>query len=188
MDAESAARLTDGECFDLIFAPGFSTKKEISDVSGRGVGMDVVKTRINQLNGTIQIDSSIGKGTVISIQLPLTLAIVPTLMVVVGTQAFALPLNSVQEIIDLNSSAIHNVDGNQAIRVRGKTMPLYYLRNWLVTGYSELPSDHGHVVIVRVGSQLIALLVDRLTGQEEVVVKPLGKFCKRRRTDLLVRR
>ncbi|MCB1873804.1 MAG: chemotaxis protein CheA, partial [Gammaproteobacteria bacterium] len=111
MDQEAAARLDEKECFHLIFQPGFSTKSEISDVSGRGVGMDVVKTRISQMNGSVDIDSELGKGSVITIKLPLTLAILPTLMVVLGVQSFALPLSSVVEIFNLDLQRTHMVDG-----------------------------------------------------------------------------
>ena len=103
MDADAAARLDDRECFELIFSAGFSTKVEVSDVSGRGVGMDVVKTRISQLNGIVEIDSKFGEGTTLSIKLPLTLAIMPTLMVILGEQNFALPLVNVKEIMDFDS-------------------------------------------------------------------------------------
>jgi len=176
MDSESAARLSQRECFELIFMPGLSTKEQISDVSGRGVGMDVVKTRINQLNGSIEIDSELGVGTTISITLPLTLAIVPTLMVTLGRQPFALPLVNVKEIIDYDPKDVHSVDGQRAIRVRGRVVPLYYLSQWLVDGVHAFENESGHVVIVKIGTQSVALLVDGLIGQEEVVIKPLGRF------------
>ena len=111
--------------------PGFSTKEEISDISGRGVGMDVVKTKITQLNGTIDIDSKKGEGTQIQIKVPLTLAILPTLMVVIGDQTFALPLTSVNEIFHLDLRNTNIVDGQLVIIVRDKAIPLFYLRNWL---------------------------------------------------------
>jgi two-component system chemotaxis sensor kinase CheA len=174
MDAEAAARLSERECFELIFAAGFSTKTEISDVSGRGVGMDVVKTRIAQLNGVIQIDSRIGKGTTIEIKLPLTLAIMPTLMVTLGTQIFALPLVSVGEIIDFDLSNVNRVDGQEMMLVRNKPLPFFYLTRWLVRGVHQYQANSGHVVIVSVGTQKVGLLVDQLIGQEEVVIKPLG--------------
>ncbi|MCB1861702.1 MAG: chemotaxis protein CheA, partial [Gammaproteobacteria bacterium] len=129
MDQEAAARLDEKECFHLIFQPGFSTKSEISDVSGRGVGMDVVKTRISQMNGSVDIDSELGKGSVITIKLPLTLAILPTLMVVLGVQSFALPLSSVVEIFNLDLQRTHMVDGQLTIMVRERALPLFYLRN-----------------------------------------------------------
>ncbi len=175
MDKESAARLDDNECYNLIFAPGFSTKTEISDVSGRGVGMDVVKSRIVQLNGAVEIDSQKGKGSVFNIKLPLTLAIMPTLMIVLGEQRFALPLMSVNEIFNLDLSKTNVVDGKEVILVRDKAVPLYYLRKWLVNGGApDANPDLQHVVLITVGNQRVAFVVDQLVGQEEVVIKPLG--------------
>ncbi len=176
MDEETASRLDDKECFNLIFAPGFSTKTEISDVSGRGVGMDVVKTRISQMNGTVDIDSRKGRGTVISIKVPLTLAIMPTLMVKLSDQAFALPLASVLEILDLDLRRTNVVDGQMCVVVREKALPLFYLREWLVQGQA-MPADpghHGHVVVVNAGGRHVGFVVDQLIGQEEVVIKPLS--------------
>lgn len=177
MDVEAARRLTDQECFNLIFQAGFSTKTEISDVSGRGVGMDVVKTKITQLNGTLSIDSILGQGTRIAIQVPLTLAIMPTLMVVLEGQAFALPLVNVNEIFNLDLTKTNIVDGQQVIIVRDQALPLFHLKRWLVKGQAgaELP-DQGHVVIVSVGTTRVGFIVDQLVGQEEVVIKPLGSI------------
>jgi len=174
-DKESAARLTDVECYNLIFAPGFSTKQEISDISGRGVGMDVVKTGITSLNGSIEIDSELGKGTVISIKVPLTLAIMSTLMVRLKDQLFSLPLVNVSEIFHLDLTKTNIMDGKRVVLVRGKTLPLYYLNNWLVEGESgaAIPKE-GHVVVVHIGTQKVGFIVDELIGQEEVVIKPLG--------------
>ncbi len=174
LDADAAARLSDRECFELIFAPGFSTKAEISDISGRGVGMDVVKTRITQLNGTIEIDSRPGRGTNICIRLPLTLAIMPTLMVVLGSQIFALPLVNVREIIDCDLRKVSTIDGQRTMVVRGRPVPLCYLSRWLVRDGDDYGAPHGQVVIVSVGLQTVGLLVDNLVGREEVVIKPLG--------------
>ncbi|MFT6909541.1 MAG: two-component system chemotaxis sensor kinase CheA, partial [Oleiphilaceae bacterium] len=134
MDADTAARMSDVEAFNLIFAPGFSTKTEISEVSGRGVGMDVVKTKINQLNGSVTIDSKIGVGTTLEIKVPLTLAILPTLMIVIGKQTFALPLVSVNEIINLDMQKLNTVDGQLTMIVRSKAIPLFYLGEWLARG------------------------------------------------------
>ena len=174
MDEEAAARLSTRECYELIFLPGFSTKDQISDISGRGVGMDVVKTRITQINGSIQIDSQLGVGTIIRISVPLTLAIMPTLMVVLGTQVFALPLVNVQEIINFERHQAREVDGRKTMVVRGKALPLFYLSRWLIEGVREFTEQQGHVVVVRIGNQSVGLLVDDLIGQEEVVIKPLG--------------
>lgn len=174
-DQDTADRLSDTECFNLIFMPGFSTKQEISDVSGRGVGMDVVKTKISQLNGTINIESEKGKGSRIIIKVPLTLAIMPTLMVVLEKQAFALPLVSVNEIFHLDLSRTNVVDGQEVVIVRDKALPLFHLKRWLVAGHNDSkPVDESHVVIVSVGTQRVGFVVDQLIGQEEVVIKPLG--------------
>jgi len=176
LDHDAAARMTDSEAFNLIFAPGFSTKTEISEVSGRGVGMDVVKTKITQLNGTVNIDSELGIGTVLEIKVPLTLAILPTLMVIIGKQTFALPLAGVNEIFHLDLTNTNIVDGQLTIIVRDKAIPLFYLDQWLVRNYVDKPRDAGHVVIVQVGAQQIGFVVDSLIGQEEVVIKPLDRL------------
>lgn len=176
MDKDAADRLSDSECYNLIFAPGFSTKTEISDVSGRGVGMDVVKTKISQLNGSINIYSTKGQGSKIVIKVPLTLAIMPTLMVMLGNQAFAFPLVNVNEIFHLDLSTTNVVDGQEVVIVRDKALPLFYLKRWLVSSAAYEEQREGHVVILSVGTQRIGFVVDQLVGQEEVVIKPLGKM------------
>jgi two-component system chemotaxis sensor kinase CheA len=176
LDVDTAARMPDKEAFSLIFAPGFSTKTEISEVSGRGVGMDVVKTKITQLNGAVDIDSEMGVGTILEIKVPLTLAILPTLMVVVGEQTFALPLAAVNEIFHLDLTKTNNVDGQLTVIVREKAIPLFYLDQWLVKNYQNKNREQGHVVIVQLGNQQVAFVVDRLIGQEEVVIKPLDRL------------
>ena len=176
LDKDAAERLSDFEAFNLIFAPGFSTKTEISDVSGRGVGMDVVKTKISQLNGTVSVFSQKGQGSKIIIKVPLTLAIMPTLMVMLGNQAFAFPLVNVNEIFHLDLSRTNVVDGQEVVIVRDKALPLFYLKRWLVPGALEEAYHEGHVVIISIGNQRIGFVVDQLVGQEEVVIKPLGKM------------
>lgn len=176
LDADTAARMSDTEAFNLIFAPGFSTKQQISDISGRGVGMDVVKTSITQLNGTINIQSAKGTGTRIEIKVPLTLAILPTLMVEIGKQTFALPLSSVNEIFYLNLATSKMVDGQLTIIVRDKAIPLFFLQEWLIRGGRGNRTESGHVVIVQVGQKQIGFVVDNLIGQEEVVIKPLDNL------------
>ncbi|KIQ27323.1 MULTISPECIES: chemotaxis protein CheA [Pseudomonas syringae group] len=176
MDKDAADRLSDTDCYNLIFAPGFSTKTEISDVSGRGVGMDVVKTKISQLNGSINIYSTKGQGSKIVIKVPLTLAIMPTLMVMLGNQAFAFPLVNVNEIFHLDLSTTNVVDGQEVVIVRDKALPLFYLKRWLVSSAAHEEQREGHVVILSVGTQRIGFVVDQLVGQEEVVIKPLGKM------------
>jgi two-component system chemotaxis sensor kinase CheA len=176
LDTDAAARMSDVEAFNLIFAPGFSTKTEISDISGRGVGMDVVKTKINQLNGAVSINSALGEGTTLEIKVPLTLAILPTLMIVVSEQTFALPLGSVNEIINLDVNKTNTVDNQLTMIVRSKAIPLFYLNDWL---NPHRPSENrlqGHVVVVQIGPQQIGFVVDSLIGQEEVVIKPLDSL------------
>ena len=174
IDHDQASRLSDTEAYNLIFAPGFSTKEEISDISGRGVGMDVVKTKITQLNGSVNIQSELGVGTVLEIKVPLTLAILPTLMVIVGEQTFALPLAGVSEIFHLDLTKTNVVDGQLTIIVREKAIPLFYLQHWLVKGANRQERKaEGHVVIVQIGTKQVGFVVDSLIGQEEVVIKPL---------------
>jgi len=175
-DQDAADRLTDNECFNLIFAAGFSTKEQISDVSGRGVGMDVVKNRIAQLNGQISIESALGKGTKIIIKVPLTLAIMPTLMITLGEQSFALPLVNVVEIFHLDLTKTNMVDGRECIVVRDKVFPLFHIKRWLVHDEEARKEvDNAHVVIVAMGTKQVGFVVDQLVGQEEVVIKPLGR-------------
>jgi len=176
MDEEAAARLSDKECFNLIFMAGFSTKEEISDISGRGVGMDVVKTRITQLNGSLDIDSTLGKGTLLTIKVPLTLAILPTLMIALGERTFALPLSNVNEIFELDTRKTNVVDGQLTVMVREKAVPVFYLNKWLMRAgeTSKFGEGEGQVIIVHIGNRLVGLVTDQVVGQEEVVIKPLG--------------
>lgn len=176
MDVESASRLDNKGCFDLIFMPGLSTNKEITNVSGRGVGMDVVKTKITQLNGSIDVDSILGEGTTLKIKVPLTLAILPTLMIQLGNRKFALPLSNVSEIFELNSKNLSVVDGRKVILHQGKSSPIFYLRSWLLkdTDSTEFDLKKSQVIMVKVASTPVGLVVDRVIGQEEVVIKPLG--------------
>jgi two-component system, chemotaxis family, sensor kinase CheA len=176
MDEESASRLTDIECYNLIFEAGFSTKTEISDVSGRGVGMDVVKTRIVGMNGTVHVESELGRGSKVVIKLPLTLAIMSTLMVKLSEQTFALQLSSVVEILSFDLSNTNMINGKLVVMVRGKALPLFNLNEWLIPGYDpdENTIQNQHVVVVSSGHNPVAFIVDQLLGQEEVVIKPLG--------------
>jgi len=175
IDEEVAARLDAKECYNLIFLPGFSTKSEISDISGRGVGMDVVKTRITQLNGSVEVDSAEGVGTEIIIKLPLTLAIVPTLMVMLGKQIFAIPLANVNEIIEMSSVKTNVVEGKDVAIIRNHPLPLFYINRWLVRAREQaMEREKCYVVVVKVGTRQMACVVDNLIAQEEVVIKPLG--------------
>ena len=152
--------------------------------------MDVVKTKITQLNGTIEIGSKVGRGTEIVIKVPLTLAIMPTLMIQLGLQTFALPLASVNEIFHMDLAKTNVVDGQECVTIRDKAIPLFYLNLWLVDKEFQIIRDEdeievdesladkkeGHVVIVSVGTQRVGFVVDQLIGQEEVVIKPLGRM------------
>lgn len=182
MDKESASRLDENDCFNLIFTPGFSTKAEISDVSGRGVGMDVVKTKISQLNGTVDIDSAQGRGTTLRIKVPLTLAILPTLMVRMRGRKFALPMSVVSEIFELDMNKTKVVDNRRVVMVRQKAMPLFFLERWIdsigsmETEDPDAVSEEQQVVTVNVGNQIVGFVVDDVIGLEEVVIKPLGSM------------
>ncbi|MGV6852699.1 MAG: chemotaxis protein CheA [bacterium] len=178
LNDEEAATLTDGEAFNLIFHPGFSTKDEISDISGRGVGMDVVRTKLNQLGAAITIESKPGIGTRILIKVPLTLAIMPALMVILGKQRYALPLSMVQEILDLDRSKTNNIDHQEVLVVRNATLPIYYLRKWFVhaADVPDAPEIPQVVTIELEGGRVVGFVVDGLIGQEEIVIKPLGAY------------
>lgn len=179
IDPDAAARLDEHGCFNLIFLPGLSTKENISEISGRGVGMDVVKNSIARLNGTIEIDSAKGKGSCITIKVPLTLAILPTLMIMLEDRIFALPLANVSEIFDLDLTKTKVVDGQQVVLLRNTALPIFYLQSWLLDkSYGNENAESGHVVVVNIGSQYIGFVVDKLIGQEEVVTKPLGAMLR----------
>jgi len=179
VDPDSAARLDERGCFNLIFLPGLSTKESISEISGRGVGMDVVKNSISRLNGTIEIESEKGKGSCLTIKVPLTLAILPTLMIMLEDRIFALPLANVSEIFDLDLRKTKVVDGQQVVLVRNTALPIFYLQSWLMNkSYGNENAESGHVVVVNIGSQYIGFVVDKLIGQEEVVTKPLGAMLR----------
>ncbi len=176
---DAADKMTDNEAFQLICLPGFSTNTVITDISGRGVGMDVVKTSIAKLNGSLHISSVRGVGTTMEIKVPLTLAILPTLMVMVSGQSFALPLTSVNEIFQSDLEQVKVVDGQSTIVIREKAIALFYLQDWLSRDKSKIVHPkRGHVVIVQVGQQQVGFVVDGLIGQEEVVIKPLDELLK----------
>lgn len=174
MDEAAARQLDDKQAFMLIMAAGFSTAEKVSDISGRGVGMDVVKNMITKLNGSIDIDSAMGQGTQIRIRVPLTLAILPTLMVSFGEDSYAIPLTSVQEIFDYNSDKTNNIDGQKMVRLREQSIPLFFLSDWLAPGIEKENYQGDKVVIVAIGNQRVGLVVEQVNGQEEVVIKPLG--------------
>jgi two-component system chemotaxis sensor kinase CheA len=168
---EEAAQLDDRQSLHLIFMAGFSTKSDVSNLSGRGVGMDVVKTNIQRLKGRIELESVPGKGSVFTIILPLTLAILPVLNLRLGTQPFAIPLVAVREIIELSDEYIKHVSGKPHILMRGEVLPLYELAH-LVGRTREAPAPLGVVVVY--GDRSFVLGVDGLMGQDEVMIKPLA--------------
>ena len=177
VSADAAAKMTREECFALMFAPGLSTCEKVSEVSGRGVGMDVVKTRMSQLNGVIEIDSEVGVGTTIRVRVPLTLAILPTLMIRLRQRIFAFPLTHVVEVFFLDQQRVRRVDGREVIMVRGKPLPLVFLHRHLLRGVDQ-PEGVGYVVVVQIGNEKLGFVTDDVLGQEEVVIKPLGALLK----------
>ncbi|VAW44548.1 Signal transduction histidine kinase CheA [hydrothermal vent metagenome] len=179
MDEQMASQLDDKSAFELILSAGFSTADQVSDISGRGVGMDVVKNMITKLNGSIDIHSVLGEGTKISIRVPLTLAILPTLMVGFDEDSYAIPLTSVQEIFDFNPDKTNKIDGQKMVRLRDESIPLYFLNEWLAADKPKDSYRGDKVVIVSVGNQRAGLVVNQVNGQEEVVIKPLGVMLKK---------
>ncbi|WP_231167416.1 chemotaxis histidine kinase/response regulator CheAY2 [Helicobacter pylori] len=177
-DAED---MSDREAFNLIFKPGFSTAKVVSNVSGRGVGMDVVKTNIEKLNGIIEIDSEVGVGTTQKLKIPLTLAIIQALLVGVQEEYYAIPLSSVLETVRISQDEIYTVDGKSVLRLRDEVLSLVRLSDiFKVDAILESNSDV-YVVIIGLADQKIGVIVDYLIGQEEVVIKSLGYYLKNTR-------
>ncbi|GAA8591581.1 chemotaxis histidine kinase/response regulator CheAY2 [Helicobacter pylori] len=177
-DAEG---MSDREAFNLIFKPGFSTAKVVSNVSGRGVGMDVVKTNIEKLNGIIEIDSEVGVGTTQKLKIPLTLAIIQALLVGVQEEYYAIPLSSVLETVRISQDEIYTVDGKSVLRLRDEVLSLVCLSDiFKVDAILESNSDV-YVVIIGLADQKIGVIVDYLIGQEEVVIKSLGYYLKNTR-------
>jgi len=174
---ELAARMTPREVIALIFAPGFSTAETVSNISGRGVGMDVVKTNIERIGGSVECESEPGKGTTLKIKIPLTLAIIPALIVKCGGDRYAIPQVSVTELVRLDESkSVEHVHGAPVYRLRGDLLPLVYLSTQLeVDGGSHTASD---VIVIQTGVERFGLVVDEVCDTEEIVVKPLGKQLK----------
>jgi two-component system chemotaxis sensor kinase CheA len=171
LDAASASRLTPEECLDLIFLAGFSTKEQVSDLSGRGVGMDVVRSRIKELNGSVSIDSRIGQGTTFRIRVPLTLAILSALMVQAGERQYALPLAPVRDVFALEQDAIRKLDRWDVVMTRQETLRLVHLDPWLSP---QAVGGPRHVVVAQVGEERYGFVVREVRGREEIVIKPLG--------------
>lgn len=173
IDPEAAARLTSEECLHLVFLPGFSTKQEVTDISGRGVGMDVVQSRIRELSGQIQIQSELGRGSRFMIRVPLTLAILPTLLVQAGDDVYALPLARVMEVLHAPNTSLGWFDGRAVLDRKSHTLPLVDLRHWLAV--APAASQLLTIVVLQAGEARFGLVVDQVRGREEVVIKPLPK-------------
>jgi two-component system chemotaxis sensor kinase CheA len=171
-----ASSLGDDEITNLIFASGFSTAKVVNDVSGRGVGLDIVRNNIQRLNGTVMVETEKGTGTRFLVTLPLTLAIVPTLLVQVGSNTLAIPLVTVLETLRVSSKDVQTVNSRPVIRLRDKVLPLLEVADSFGFKSAKNNQDFRHVVVVGMGKQQMGLAVDRLLGQEEVVVKSLGSI------------
>lgn len=174
--AEQAELMTDKEVIELLFRPSFSTAEVISDVSGRGVGLDVVKTKIEALGGDIEARTKLGEGSNFIIRLPLTLAIIQALMVELGPEKYAIPLGSIQTIEDVLNSDIKYVHSKEVINLRGTVIPLIRLDKMLEVPNTEKEQDNLTVVIVSKGDRLAGIVVDNLIGQQEIVIKSIGKY------------
>lgn len=175
---EQAANMTDKEVINLLFLPSFSTAKKVTDVSGRGVGLDVVKSKIESLSGEVEVKSKLGEGSTWTIRLPLTLAIIQALMVVVGDEKYAISLGSIQTLEDIPPSDVKLVQNKEVIHLRGAVIPLIRLSEVLGVESKKSEEDNLVVVIVKKGDKMAGLVIDELIGQQEIVIKSLGKYIK----------
>ncbi len=174
---EKSKDLTKQEIFNLLFAPGFSTAEKVTNISGRGVGMDVVKTNVTKLHGIINIDSELGKGTKVVIKLPLTLAIIQGLLVEVAGETIVIPLSSVVEVIRVTNEEVYPVNGTECVKLRDRVVPLCNIDSALYhINSKENNSEYQHVVIVGIAEKRVGIKVDKLIGQKEIVIKSLGKY------------
>ena len=183
--AQQAARISDRDVFNMIFLPGFSTAEKVTNVSGRGVGMDVVKTNVEKIGGTVDVQSTAGKGTTVKIKIPLTLAIIPALMVTSGGERFAIPQVSLLELVRMEAGesgkGIEMVHGAPVYRLRGRLLPLVYLNRelHLATDTTKAQTaSAANIVVVQADGREFGLVVDEITDTEEIVVKPMGKQLK----------
>ncbi|MFC5448360.1 chemotaxis protein CheA [Paenibacillus aestuarii] len=174
---EQAAKLSDLEVYNLLFESGFSTADKISDISGRGVGLDVVKTKIQMLGGHVQVDSKPGLGSKFSVQLPLTLSIISAMLVRLGSEKYAIPLSSIVETSAIQKSQIRNIHGNKMVDYRNSVIPLVSLSSLFeVPDFNEDLEEETEIVVVRKGDKQVALMVDEFIGQQEIVLKSLGNY------------
>ena len=175
---KEAQTMSDKEAYALIFKPGFSTAAQVTNVSGRGVGMDVVKTNIEKLNGIIEIDSELGKGTTIKLKIPLTLAIIQALLVGVQEENYAIPLASVLETVRISTEEIYTVENKSVMRLRDEVLSLVHIGDIFEVERIMDNGDHAYVVVLGLGASKLGLIVDSLIGQEEIVIKSLGEYLK----------
>lgn len=173
---EQADMMSDQEIIDLLFRPSFSTAEQISDVSGRGVGLDVVKTKIESLGGDVEVRTVLGQGSNFVIRLPLTLAIIQSLMVEIGKEKYAIPLGSIQTIEDIPVSDVKYVQAKEVIHLRGNVIPIIRLNEMLDVESSKGSDENLTVVIVTKGDKLAGFVVDNLIGQQDIVIKSIGKY------------
>jgi two-component system chemotaxis sensor kinase CheA len=179
LEQEEVTELAHREVLNLIFIPGLSTKSDVGELSGRGVGMDVVKTNISKLGGIIDIYSEPGIGTKFTVTLPITLAIISALIVEVEERTFAIPLSSVQEAIWLEPSLLRKVEGQEMMTLRGSTLPLCRINELFALSSTRPQRPRPYAVVVGVGARRLGLVVDELIGQQDIVIKPLGPSLKR---------
>ena len=175
---KEADAMSDKEAFGLIFKPGFSTAAQVTNVSGRGVGMDVVKTNIEKLNGIIDIESEIGKGTTMKLKIPLTLAIIQALLVGVQEEYYAIPLASVLETVRISTDEIYSVENRSVMRLREEVLSLVHIGDIFEVERVFDGNEHTYVVVIGLAESKIGLIVDSLVGQEEIVIKSLGEYLK----------
>lgn len=178
INAEEADRMSVKDALNLIFIPGFSTAKQVSSISGRGVGMDVVKTNITKINGTISIDSEVGRGTTILFRLPLTLAIIQALTVEASGELFGIPLSTVIENIRVTGDEIKTIEGREVIHIRGSIYPVIRLGSLVSGSGNRSEAQWKYIVILGIGEKQVGVLVDRLHGQEEIVLKSMGEYLR----------
>ncbi|MCF8009844.1 MAG: chemotaxis protein CheA [Clostridiales bacterium] len=169
-------RLGDKEVLEYIFKPGFSTSENVSDISGRGVGMDVVRSQIEQINGAVYFDTVHGEGTTFTIKLPLTLAIIRSLMVSLGEHTYAFPLNNISETLAINSGDIELVRHSEVVVIRGSVLPLVRLANIFNQEPGESQKDKMYVVVLSIGDKKVGVVVDSLVGEQEIVIKSMGSY------------
>ncbi|MEI7027312.1 chemotaxis protein CheA [Paenibacillus sp. y28] len=175
--ADQARTMTDEEVYMLLFASGFSTAEKISDISGRGVGLDVVRTKIESLGGSVSVTSTLGKGSNFSVQLPLTLSIIAAMLIRVGQEKYAIPLSSIVETAAVKTSAIRSLHGTRVVEYRGGVIPIISLGKLLdVPGYEQADKNEQEIVVIRKGDKIAALQVDDFIGQQEIVLKSLGGY------------